>query len=185
MTPAHNELRVISARLTSVRQADERDAASLAELAERTFRDTFAHLNRADDIDQHCRNSYGASIQAAEIRDPSRLTLVCHVRDDLIAYGQLRWGSAPPCVVATRPAEVQRLYVDGPWQGKGVAQALMASLLDTAMAGGADAAWLGVWEQNPRAVAFYAKTGFAVVGEHVFVLGKDPQRDLVLAKRLS
>jgi len=61
----------------------------------------------------------------------------------------------------------------------------MASLLDTAVAGGADVAWLGVWEQNPRAISFYAKSGFAVVGDHVFVLGKDPQRDLVLAKRLS
>ena len=172
-------------RLTNIRPAEERDAASLAELAERTFRDTFAHENRAEDVDSHCRNNYSERIQSAEILDPNRKTLVCHVRDSLIGYGQLRWGSAPACVVATRPAEVQRLYVDASWHGKGVAQALMASLLDVAVVGGADVAWLGVWEQNPRAISFYAKNGFAVVGEHVFVLGKDPQRDLVLAKRLS
>lgn len=171
--------------MTNIRQATEADAASLAALAERTFRETFAQMNRAEDIDVHCRNSYGDSIQAAEIRDPGRTTLVCHVRDSLIAYGQLRWASAPSCVVATRPAEVQRLYVDAPWHGKGVADALMASLLDTAVAGGADVAWLGVWEKNPRAISFYAKSGFAVVGDHVFVLGNDPQRDLVLAKRLG
>jgi ribosomal protein S18 acetylase RimI-like enzyme len=172
-------------RLTNIRQAEVREAASLAELAERTFRDTFAHVNRAEDIDLHCRNSYRESIQAAEIRDPNRTTLVCHVGDSLIAYGQLRWESSPRCVIATRSAEIQRLYVDAPWHGKGVAQALMISLLDTAVAGGADVAWLGVWEQNPRAIAFYAKSGFAVVGDHVFVVGKDPQRDLVLAKRLT
>lgn len=171
--------------MTNIRHAEERDAASLAELADRTFRDAFAHLNRAEDIDLHCRNSYRESIQAAEIRDSNRTTLVCHVRDSLIAYGQLRWGSAPPCVVATRPAEIQRLYVDAPWHGKGVAHALMGSLLDTAVAGGADVAWLGVWEKNSRAIAFYAKSGFEIVGDHVFVVGKDPQRDLVLAKRLS
>lgn len=174
-----------SRTITNIRQAEERDAASLAELAERTFRDTFAHVNRAEDIDLHCRNSYRESIQAAEIRDPNCTTLVCHARDSLIAFGQLRWDSAPPCVVATRPAEIQRLYVDDPWHGKGVAQALMASLLDAAVAGGADVAWLGVWELNPRAIAFYTKSGFAIVGDHVFVLGKDPQRDLVLAKRLT
>lgn len=171
--------------MADIRQAAVRDAASLAELAERTFRDTFAHVNRAEDIDSHCRNNYRESIQAAEIRDPNRATLVCHVRDSLIAYGQLRWGSAPPCVVATKPAEIQRLYVDARWHGKGIAHALMASLLDAAIAGGADAAWLGVWERNPRAISFYAKRGFAMVGEHVFVLGQDSQRDLVLAKRLS
>ena len=142
-------------------------------------------MNRAEDIDVHCRNSYGESIQDAEIRDPGRTTLVCETGDRLIAYGQLRWASAPACVVATRPAEVQRLYVDAPWHGKGVAQALMASLLGTAVAGGADVAWLGVWEKNPRAISFYGKSGFTVVGEHVFVLGSDPQRDLVLARRLG
>lgn len=168
-----------------IRRAEERDAASLAGLAERTFRDTFAHANPAEDIDLHCRNTYGESLQAAEIRDPGRTTLVCHVSGQLVAYGQLRWDSAPPCVAATRPAEIQRLYVDRPWRGKGVAQPLMASLLDAAVAGRADVAWLGVWERNPRAIAFYAKCGFAVVGEHVFVLGKDPQRDLVLARKLG
>jgi ribosomal protein S18 acetylase RimI-like enzyme len=171
--------------VTRIRQATEADAASLAELAERTFRETFAEMNSAEDIDAHCRKSYRESIQAAEIRDPGRTTLVCHVGETLIAYGQLRWASAPPCVVAARPAEVQRLYVDAPWHGKGVAQALMGSLLDTAVAGGADVAWLGVWEKNPRAISFYEKSGFAVVGDHVFVLGSDAQRDLVLAKRLG
>jgi diamine N-acetyltransferase len=171
--------------VANIRQAEDRDAAALAELAERTFRDTFAHVNRAEDIDLHCRNSYRESIQAAEIRDANRTILVCQVADSLIAYAQLRRGNPPPCVVATSPAEIQRLYVDAPWHGKGVARALMDSLLDTAVAGGADVAWLGVWEQNPRAIAFYAKSGFAVVGDHVFVVGADPQRDLVMAKRLS
>ena len=171
--------------VANIRQAEDRDAASLAELAERTFRDTFAHVNRAEDIDLHCRNSYRESIQAAEIRDPNRTTLVCHVDDGLIAYAQLRRGSPPPCVVATKPAEIQRLYVDAPWHGKGIARVLMDSLLDTAVASGADVAWLGVWEQNPRAIAFYAKSGFRVVGDHIFVVGADPQRDLVMAKRLS
>ena len=171
--------------MTNIRQATERDAAALAELAERTFRDTFAHVNRAEDMDLHCRTSYGEGIQAAEIRDPDRTTFVCHVGDRLIAYGQLRRASAPPCVVATQPAEIQRLYVDAPWHGKGVAHALMVSLLGTAVEGGADVAWLGVWEKNPRALAFYAKSGFEVVGDHVFVVGSDPQRDLVLAKRLK
>jgi diamine N-acetyltransferase len=171
--------------MTTIRVAIEADAASLAELAERTFRSTFAQSNLADDIDMHCRNSYGEVIQAGEIRDPGRTTLLCHDGDRLIGYGQLRWTGAPSCVVATKPAEVQRLYVDAAWHGKGIAQSLMASLLESAVMGGADVAWLGVWERNPRAITFYEKSGFTVVGDHVFLLGNDRQRDLVLAKRLS
>ncbi len=169
---------------STIRPATEADAAALAELAERTFCATFAHENRPEDMDAHCRDSYGESIQAAEIRDVARATLVCEEAGRLIAFGQLRWSRAPACVAGGRPAEIQRLYVDAPWHGKGVAQRLMASLLDIASKGGADVAWLGVWERNPRAIAFYEKSGFCVVGDHVFVVGKDPQRDLVLAKTL-
>jgi ribosomal protein S18 acetylase RimI-like enzyme len=169
----------------SIREATEGDAADLAQLAERTFRDTFAGSNRAEDIDVHCRNTYGANIQALEIKDPRRTTLLCHAGDRLIGYGQLRWSDAPACVVASTSVEIQRLYVDVPWHGKGASHALMASLLKRAIVGGADVAWLGVWEKNPRAISFYEKSGFAVVGEHVFTLGNDPQRDLVLTKRLT
>ena len=171
--------------LTNIRQAEERDAAALAELAERTFRNTFAPMNSAEDMELHCRKHYGRSIQSAEIRDPGRTTLLCHAGERLAGYGQLRWASAPSCVHAKKPAEIQRLYVDAPWHGTGAAQALMAALLDAAIAGGADVAWLGVWERNPRAIAFYEKCGFAIVGDHVFVVGKDPQRDLVVARRLG
>jgi ribosomal protein S18 acetylase RimI-like enzyme len=136
-------------------------------------------------MDAHCRTSYGEDIQAEEIRDPDRTTLVIVVGERLIGYGQLRWAQAPACVVATRPAEIQRLYVDATWHGKGVAHSLMDALLDAAVAGSADVAWLGVWERNPRAISFYAKSGFSVVGEHVFVVGNDPQRDLVLARQIG
>jgi ribosomal protein S18 acetylase RimI-like enzyme len=170
--------------MTSIREAIDRDASRLAELAERTFRNTFADMNRAEDIDLHCRTHYGKEMQAAEIRDPDRTTLVCEMDERLVGYGQLRWTKAPACIVASRPAEIQRLYVEHAWHGKGVAQALMDSLMSYAVAGSADVLWLGVWERNPRAISFYAKSGFSVVGDHVFVLGGDPQRDLVLAMQL-
>jgi ribosomal protein S18 acetylase RimI-like enzyme len=168
-----------------IRKAEEFDAAPLAELAERTFRDAFGHLNTAEDMDLHCRSSYGRQLQAREIADPSLTTLVCEDDGALIAYAQLRWGKAPGSVVAARPAEIQRLYVDKAWHGKGVAQKLMAALLDLAHAGQADAVWLGVWEHNPRAIGFYAKFGFLEVGDQTFVVGRDNQRDLVMQKTLS
>jgi ribosomal protein S18 acetylase RimI-like enzyme len=171
--------------MTVIRKATHEDAAALAELAARTFRDTFAAMNRAGDIDTHCRNHFAESIQAGEIADPDRTTLVCEDGGQLIAFGQLRTGHAPTCVIARRPLEIQRLYVDAPWHGKGTAQSLMTSMLESAAARGADVAWLGVWERNPRAISFYVKSGFKIVGEHVFLLGTDPQRDLVLAKKLS
>lgn len=168
-------------------------------LAERTFRDTFASMNTAEDMDRHCRQSYGASIQAAEIADPARVTLVCEtligeslINEDLIsktagelvAYAQLRWGNAPACVQGQAPGEIQRLYVAHEWHGKGLAQQLMQACLDEMQKRGNDVIWLGVWEKNPRAIAFYQKFGFVEVGDHSFALGGDNQRDIVMARTL-
>jgi len=47
---------------------------------------------------------------------------------------------------------------------------------------GHDAIWLGVWERNGRAQAFYRKWNFRAVGQHVFQLGSDPQRDILMQR---
>ena len=168
--------------LPAIRRARAGDAVALAALAERTFRATFAPDNTDANMNLHCARTYGPAIQAAEIADPRRDTFVADDGGTLVGYGQLRWGHAPACVVAARPAEIQRLYVDAPWHGRGVAQALMTAMLAQARDGGADRVWLGVWEQNPRARRFYAKAGFADAGDHAFRLGDEVQRDLVMTR---
>lgn len=168
--------------LPALRIARARDAGALAELAERTFRATFAAMNTARDMDLHCRRSYGEAIQAQEIASPDRVTWLADEGGALAGYAQLRRGTPPACVPGRGAIEIQRLYVDEAWQGRGLAQALMTACLDEAARLGGDTVWLGVWERNPRAIAFYRKFGFAEAGEHVFPLGDDPQRDVILAR---
>jgi ribosomal protein S18 acetylase RimI-like enzyme len=168
--------------LPQLRRAEARDAAPLAELAERTFRATFAAHNSEANMALHCARTYGAAIQAAEIADPGRVTVLADDGGTLIGYAQVRFDRPTACIDASRPAEIQRIYVDAPWQGRGVAQALMDTVLAHARKRGADRVWLGVWEHNPRARRFYAKCGFALAGEHAFVLGDEVQRDLVMAR---
>lgn len=171
--------------MPALRRAAIRDARALAAVAERTFRDTFAAENMAEDMDLHCRTTYGEAHQAAELADPDRLTLLCEADGDLVGFVQLRWGPAPPCVTGSAPGEIQRLYVVRAWHGWGVAQTLMAAALEALDGRGCGVAWLGVWERNPRALAFYRKAGFTEVGDQVFPLGHDPQRDLILVRRLG
>jgi ribosomal protein S18 acetylase RimI-like enzyme len=168
--------------MPTARRAESADAARLAALAERTFRAAFGSLNTRENMDAHCANAYGEAIQASEIANPDVATFVCDDSVELVGYVQLRWGTAPPCVLALRPAEIQRIYVDQQWHGKGIAQALMSQVLTAAVRGNADQVWLGVWENNPRAMAFYQKFGFNKVGHHVFQLGDDPQHDWILCR---
>ena len=101
-----------------------------------------------------------------------------------IGYAQLREGKVPDCVSRDGAIELWRFYVLRDWHGQGIAQALMARVRAEAVARGAATLWLGVWEQNPRAQAFYRKCGFVDVGDHVFLFGTDPQRDRVMETTL-
>lgn len=168
--------------MPTIRSATPGDASRLAQLAEFTFRATFGTANSAEDMELHCRNTYGEAIQAREIDNPHMLTLLCEEDGELIGFAQLRWGVAPACVIGRKPGEVQRLYVTSAWHGQGIAQALMNSCLQMLAQRGSDVVWLGVWEQNPRAMAFYRKMMFMEAGEHEFLLGNDLQRDIVMIR---
>lgn len=172
----------------TIRTARESDAAALSALAERTFRDAFGAVNAAEDMDLHCARAYAPARQAAEIADAALATVVVEhevgQEGELVGYAQLRRRTSP-AVAEPAAVEVQRFYLLQAWHGSGVAQALMEDAVARARAMGAAVLWLGVWEHNPRAIRFYEKHGFTTVGEQPFVLGKDPQRDLVMVRALA
>jgi GNAT superfamily N-acetyltransferase len=167
-----------------IRAAVVPDAAWLAALAERTFRETYTAHNTPEDMAGYVSEHFAPALQAAELADPRSLTLVAEVDGRPAAYAQLGRGPAPACVSGPDPVEIVRFYVDRPWHGQGLAQELMRAAATHAHASGARTLWLGVWERNPRAIAFYRKWGFTQVGTQTFVLGADRQRDLVLARPL-
>ena len=80
------------------------------------------------------------------------------------------------------PVELVRFYVDGAWHGQGLAHALMDDVLAVATARGAQTVWLSIWQVNARAVAFYRRRGFRILGEQTFHVGDDPQTDWVMAR---
>ena len=168
-----------------IRKANPNDASALGNLAEKTFRDTFGVANNPADMDQHCLESYSTEIQTREILDPNIDTFVCVFENQLIAYTQLNWLHAPSYLTAQNPVEIKRFYLDSPWHGQGIASALMHHVLEHVKSKNADQIWLGVWEHNPKAQRFYQKMGFFEVGEHVFQLGNDPQRDLILSLKVQ
>lgn len=168
-----------------IRRAEEDDALALSVLAERTFRDAFADSNTTENMQLHCAAHYGHALQLAEIRDSSCETWVAESDSRLVAYAQLRLDATSPLIPGERPVEIQRFYVDAFHHGAGLAQQLMAHVVARAGAAGSTVLWLGVWERNARAQAFYRKSGFGVVGEQIFTVGKDPQHDLVMLRSVD
>ena len=175
------DAKVASPSGLTVHDAVDADAPLLAELAARTFFEAFAADNNPDDMRKHLEGAYTPALHLAEIRNPSIDTLLMRAENaPPIAYVQLRSGHVSAGVPAQGSIELWRFYVDRRWHGQGVAQALMEAAKTRARRRGAATIWLGVWERNARAQAFYRKHGFRKVGNHVFVVGSDPQTDDVL-----
>ena len=173
--------------LTQLRRGVPSDAAALAEFAARTFADTFASDNRPEDMAAHLAKAYGVPQQAQELADTNVISLLAFHDRSLIAYAQVRRNVPPACVTQAQPVELQRFYVDRSAQGSGIATTLMSAVRQAALDLGGRYLWLGVWERNRRAIAFYSKEGFIDIGSHDFYVAHDRQTDrvLVAAVRLT
>ncbi len=169
----------------TIRRAGIEDASRLAEFAARTFDETFASFNDPVDFRLHLQKSFGEQQQAAEIANPDNVTLLVFDGDELVAFAQVMKRQAPDCVCVDDAIELHRIYVDKPAHGTGLASRLMQEVRRVAGESGARHVWLGVWEHNPRAIAFYSKHGFVDVGSHPFLLGTDPQVDRVFLASLD
>lgn len=139
--------------------------------------------NNPDDLALHLARQYTPARMGTEIADPATTTLLVIVEDALAGYAQLveRPAPVPPPRGVTGPGRMlHRFYLDQAWIGSGLALPLMAEAKTDAVRRGAAFLWLTVWERNSRAIAFYQKCGFTVVGSTTFVVGTDPQQDWVM-----
>lgn len=171
--------------IVTIRPATRADAALLAELGARTFYDTFAPHCSAEDMAAYLTEAFGPAIQATELADEARRFFIAEVDGQAAGYAQLHVGDVPECVAGAQAIELARMYVAKEWFGQGVAHALMRTCIDEARDAGYRTMWLGVWERNWRAQAFYRKWDFQVVGSHIFPVGSDPQVDLLMERTLA
>ena len=165
-----------------IRVAEPTDNALLAELGARTFFDTFARDNTPEDIAAYLAASFSPPLQADELADPLTTFLIAEIDSAAAGYARLRLNPPPTVITGRQPLEIARFYSDKAWIGRGVGAALMTACLDLAAQQGCDTIWLDVWERNARAIAFYQKWGFAVVGTQSFQLGSDLQNDLLMQR---
>ena len=170
----------------SIRPATLDDAKLLTDLSYTTFWDAFAHhpKNAPDDLAHYMRQAFNTEQIVVELTDPDSIFLIASIDDNPAGYSKLIVGSIEPGITAERPVELNRLYSHQEYLGKGVGQNLMDACFDRARDDGNDVMWLGVWEFNPRAQRFYEKNGFKVVGRHTFLLGSDPQTDLLMQREM-
>lgn len=169
-----------------IRRGNLADAAALAPLAVRIFNDTFAEnpLNAPEDMDAYIKEFMSVEAFGRELTDENSTFFIAEINREMAGYAKLQEHSTEECVSDANPVELQRLYVDKNFHGKGIARELMDECFAEAKRKKYRTMWLGVWEFNFRAQKFYEKIGFHKVGTHVFQLGADAQTDWVMEKKL-
>jgi GNAT superfamily N-acetyltransferase len=163
-----------------IRIATPSDAATLAAISLKTFVDTFAPHNSASDMESYTSVAFSEEKQRREIETEGVVTLLGEEDSDAIAYAQVRQTPGSP----HGDVELARFYVDQPHHGRGIAQKLMDAVESHTRILGGTRLWLGVWEHNLRAIAFYRKRGFVQCGAQPFLLGTDLQIDWVMNRTL-
>lgn len=170
--------------MVEFKRASISDVKTLTDLGQRTFIETFSKDNNKKDMDLYVAETFNSEKQLCEIQDSNRFIEIVWINEQPSGFLHLLNGTADSSVNGNRPIEILRLYVDSKWHGKGVGAGLMDRSLQIAKEQGFQTVWLGVWERNLRAQAFYQKYGFEVVGQHIFRLGNDEQIDLIMARKI-
>jgi len=147
-----------------IRYGTTDDAEMLSELGARTFFDTFAKDNTPENMAAYLRQSFSPEIQFAELSAPENIFLIVEIENTPVGFAQIIMDSKEESLQGNRPLEIRRIYASQEYIGAGVGKLLMEGSLREAKQRGCDCIWLGVWEKNPRAIAFYKKWGFREVG---------------------
>ena len=165
-------------------QAGNNDAKMLAELGAKTFKDAFGAQNNPEDLERYLHEAFSPEKMAAELTDPASSFYVAYQDRSPVGYIKLRTTKIPDCVDDPAPLELERIYVHQHAIGQGVGAALMQQAIAEGKGAGFQTIWLGVWKENAKAISFYQKWDYEIVGEHQFVVGTDVQHDYIMARPL-
>jgi ribosomal protein S18 acetylase RimI-like enzyme len=161
------------------------DVEALQAIGRVTFSQTFSEHNNAEDMEAYLKTSYAIEKLTAEINNPESEFYFAKENENIIGYLKINTGKAQTEIKNLDAFEIERIYVDQAYLGKKIGQILFQKALQLAKQKKAAYVWLGVWEENNRAIAFYKKNGFVPFDKHIFKLGNDEQTDIMMKLDLS
>lgn len=165
-------------------RATVNDVEKLQVIGRQTFEETFSSSNRDEDMDTYLDESFSREKLIKELQTESSQFYLAVLRNRVIGYLKVNLGPSQTELKDDKAMEIERIYVIKEYHGKKVGHILYNKALEVAEKMGVKYLWLGVWEENHRAIQFYRKKGFAAFDKHIFKLGDDEQTDIMMKKDL-
>ncbi len=169
----------------SVRTCNAKDIETLVSMGIKTFRDTFDDFNTSENMIRYINKTFTKKAIEQEMKEAGTVYFLAFDGRKPAGYAKIRAARNPEGLNDSSAIEIERLYAHSHYIGKRVGYMLMNTCLSFAKNNGCRTIWLGVWENNSRAIAFYEKNGFKKFGQHTFMLGNDAQTDWLMKKELN
>lgn len=161
------------------------DIDQLQKIGRQTFFETFAESNTEENMKEYLENSFSTEKLHSELNNPNSEFYFAVEEDTVIGYLKINFGASQTELKDDKALEIERIYVLKEFHGKKVGQLLYEKAIQIAKETKSDYVWLGVWEENHRALAFYKKNGFVEFDKHIFKLGNDEQTDIMMKLQLK
>ncbi|MEY8760193.1 GNAT family N-acetyltransferase [Chryseobacterium tongliaoense] len=168
-----------------INKASNEDLETLQSIGKQTFSETFSADNSEEAMKEYLEKSFNTEKIKAELNNPDSFFFIAWEEDNPVGYLKVNSGKAQTELQDDASLEIERIYVKSSHHGKKVGQLLYDQALETAQNLNKSYLWLGVWEENLRALNFYRKNGFIEFDKHIFRLGTDEQTDLMMKKTLE
>ncbi|UOQ69686.1 GNAT family N-acetyltransferase [Hymenobacter volaticus] len=169
----------------TLKKATLQDVTQLRQIGRQTFSETFAASNSEQNLHAYLEERFSLTKLTVELQDPNSAFYFAELDHTVIGYLKVNTGLAQTEIKDEHALEIERIYVLQAYHGQKVGQLLYEKALQLAQQAGADYVWLGVWEENPRAIHFYRKNGFVEFDKHTFTLGDEKQTDLMMKRPLT
>ena len=168
----------------SIRSVSHQDIRQLQQIGRQTFSETFSASNTEANMQTYLEEGFADEKLLAELNNPGSEFYFAELEGTVIGYLKLNAGQSQTELKEDKALEIERIYVLKAYHGKKVGQLLYDKAMQVAEQKKADYVWLGVWEENTRAIRFYKKNGFAEFDKHRFKLGNDVQTDIMMKRQL-
>jgi GNAT superfamily N-acetyltransferase len=156
----------------------------LQEIGRKTFFDTFFESDSEESMSAYLATSFSSEKLTGELENPESEFYFAIQDDVVIGYLKINFGQAQTEIQNQNAMEIERIYVLQDYHGKKAGQLLFEKALAIAKINKVDFVWLGVWEENHRALQFYTKNGFVAFDTHVFQMGDEAQTDIMMKLQL-
>lgn len=167
-----------------IRRVTQDDMATLQKIGRQTFSETFSAVNTLENMIKYLDHRFSAEKLAEELSNIESEFYFAGLGNRVIGYLKINTGNAQTESQGSQALEIERIYVLKEFQGRKVGQLLYEKALKIAREKKAGFIWLGVWENNLRALSFYRKNGFVEFDRHVFILGESRQTDYMMRLEL-